>query len=215
MAGEAPLQKLLTTMLHSNRAATNHMVETIHSLVSCVNARDPYTYQHSVNVGFYAWVIANQLQLDEEECANVYIGALLHDIGIIGTPDSILRKNGSLTPEELAIMKKHPEIGYAIVKRIAPLQQRGIAKTVLYHRERPDGKGYPHGLFAAEIPLGAKIVSVAEAFNAMTSARLYRPVLDYGKAVDQLLDGKGSQFDPTVVDVFLEAMASRREKARL
>jgi putative nucleotidyltransferase with HDIG domain len=209
MAGEAQLQKLLTTMLHRSSATTNLMVETIHSLLNSVNARDSYTYQHSINVGFYAWKIANQFQLDEEECVNIYIGGLLHDIGKIGTPDSILLKDRKLTKEEFDMMKKHTETGYAIVQVITPFHERGIDKMVLYHHERMDGKGYPEGLYSSDIPLGAKIVSVADAFDAMTTVRHYRPSLDHGKAVDQLLRGKGTQFDPIVLDMFLEAMSSQ------
>ncbi|GED34481.1 HD-GYP domain-containing protein [Brevibacillus centrosporus] len=202
------MRKLLTTMLHRSSSSTNLMVETIHSLVSSVNARDSYTYQHSINVGYYAWKIAKQFRLDEEECISIYIGGLLHDIGKIGTPDAILMKDGKLTKEEFDIMKKHTETGYSIVHVISPLHQRGIDKTVLYHHERMDGKGYPEGLFSADIPLGAKIVSVADAYDAMTTTRHYRPSLDYGKAVEQLLQGKGTQFDPIAVDLFLEAMSS-------
>ncbi|MGG0937076.1 HD-GYP domain-containing protein [Brevibacillus centrosporus] len=202
------MRKLLTTMLHCSSASTNLMVETIHSLVSSVNARDSYTYQHSINVGYYAWKIAKQFRLDEEECVNVYIGGILHDIGKIGTPDAIIMKDGKLSKEEFDIMKKHTETGFSIVQVISPLHKRGIDKTVLYHHERMDGKGYPEGLFSADIPLGAKIVSVADAYDAMTTARHYRPSLDYGKAVEQLLQGKGTQFDPIVVDLFLEAMSS-------
>ncbi|WP_242771891.1 HD-GYP domain-containing protein [Brevibacillus parabrevis] len=203
------MQKLLKTMLYCHQATTNLMIDTIHSLITSVNARDPYTYQHSLNVGFYAWKIANQFQLGEEECANMYIAGLLHDIGKIGTPDSILRKYGELTKEEWELIKKHPETGCAIVQMIGPLQNRGIDQTILYHHERMDGQGYPHGLSSAEIPLGAKIVSVAEAFDAMTTVRLYRPALPYGEAVEQLIDGKGTQFDPIVVDAFLKSMADR------
>lgn len=212
MAREAPLQRLLTTMLHRSSIPTNLLVETIHSLVICVKTRDSYTFQHSINVGFYAWKIASHIQLDTEECANLFIGGLLHDIGKIGIPDSILMKAGKLTTEEFDIMKKHPEMGHAIIHGSTPFQERGIDKTVLYHHERIDGKGYPEGRSSSEIPLGAKIVSVADAFDAMTSVRPYRPALDYEKAVDQLVQGKGTQFDPLVVDLFLDTISSQIRK---
>lgn len=209
MAGEAPLQKLITIMLEHSSLTRDHMVETIHSLLLCLEARDSYTYQHSINVGFYAWTIASHLKLDPESCVNLFISGLLHDIGKIGIPDWILGKDGTLTKEEFDIMKNHPRTGYAIVQGITAFRERGIDKTILYHHERLDGKGYPEGLDSTEIPLGAKIVSVADAYDAMTSNRPYRAALHDEQAVDQLRKGKGTQFDPTVVDLFLKVISGK------
>jgi len=172
-----------------------------------VHARDEYTYQHSMNVGYYAWKIAKHLGLEDERSSNIFVGGLLHDIGKIGTPDYILLKNSNLTPEEYFIMKQHALIGYEIVRLVTPLRKRGIDQIVLYHHERMDGQGYPEGLYAKDIPLEALIVSVADSYDAMTTARKYRPALTHNQAVEQLLLGKGTQYDAAIVDVFLEAMS--------
>lgn len=180
--------------------------ETVQSLLESVRARDPYTFHHSINVGIYAYRIAKQLLSNDDDCLDIYLGAILHDVGKIGIPDSILLKDGKLTNEEFTVMKTHPQIGFDITQAITHFKDRGVDKIVLYHHERPDGKGYPFGIISSEIPLGAKIVAVADTYDAMTTKRLYRPSLCHAEALEELLSGKGAQFDPMIVDAFMVSL---------
>jgi putative nucleotidyltransferase with HDIG domain len=179
---------------------------TIAALAKAVYARDPYTASHSENVKRYASAVARKLQLDEEEIYYIEIGALLHDIGKIGVPEHVLKKVGKLTDAEFEAIKKHPEHGFNIINEIAELKCHGIDEIVLYHHERVDGKGYPCGLKGDELPLNVKIVSVCDAFDAMTTSRSYRPALDPEAAIAQLRNHSGTQFDERIVSVFIECI---------
>ncbi|WP_103109461.1 HD-GYP domain-containing protein [Brevibacillus reuszeri] len=204
--------KLLATLQRNGFLPTHQTIETIQSFLLAIQARDAYTYRHSLNVGYYSWMIAKHMGLDESHSTAIYIGGLLHDIGKLGIPDSILLKEGVLTADEYSIMKKHPSIGHDIVKEITPFSQIGIHNIVLYHHERVDGKGYPRGFCLEQVPQEALIVAVADSFDAMTTTRTYRPALSHGQAVEQLLMGKGTQYAPHIVDIFLEGVSSYRMK---
>jgi len=182
------------------------LTNTISALVKSVYARDPYTASHSENVKRYASAVARKLNLNEEEIFYIEIGALLHDIGKIGVPEHILKKPGKLTDSEFDAIKKHPEFGYQIVNEISELKDHGVINIVLFHHERIDGKGYPYGLTGDQIPLHVKIVSVCDAFDAMTTSRSYRPALDPDTAIEQLKMHAGTQFDEQIVSALIECI---------
>jgi putative nucleotidyltransferase with HDIG domain len=174
---------------------------TLEALLAALDTRDTETEGHSERVAAYTMLIAQQLNLPEEELQPIEHGALLHDIGKIGVPDHILYKPGPLTPEEWEIMKQHPVIGYKMCMKIGML--RPAAPIVLHHHERWDGRGYPYGLNGAEIPLGARIFAIADTLDAMTSDRPYRKALSFAQAREEIERCAGSQFDPELVQVFL------------
>jgi HD-GYP domain-containing protein (c-di-GMP phosphodiesterase class II) len=134
---------------------------------------------------------------------------ILHDIGKIAVPEAVLNKEGSLTAEEWSEIRRHPEVGYRILSSVNDLAE--IAEYVLAHHERWDGQGYPKGLRQKEIPLQARIMAVADAYDAMVSERTYRKTLSRAEAVDELLRNAGTQFDPEVIRIFIEAVISRVE----
>ncbi|AJY74820.1 HD-GYP domain-containing protein [Paenibacillus beijingensis] len=182
------------------------LMNTILSLGKTIDARDPYTAFHSHNVAEYARSIAKEMGLSHKEQDAIFLGGLIHDIGKIGTPDAILQKESRLTEGEYAIMKKHPEEGYQIVKNMKRLRELGITDMVRYHHERPDGNGYPAGLKGAGIPLGARILGVADAFDAMTTNRSYRQKLTVETAAEELRRNSGTQFDPAAASAFLAVL---------
>ena len=176
---------------------------TIRALAAALDARDPYTAGHSERVSQMSVVIARQLHLPEHEVAIIRLGALLHDIGKIGLADDILQKLTPLTPEEFEQIKRHPALGARILRQVSFLEPH--LPIVELHHERPDGHGYPFGLRGNEIPLAARIVHVADAYDAMTSARAYRPARPPAAAVAELRLYSGTQFDPDCVTAFVEA----------
>jgi HD-GYP domain-containing protein (c-di-GMP phosphodiesterase class II) len=165
-----------------------------------IEAKDPYTKGHCNRVEIYSQIIAMELNMTEEERYELQIACLLHDIGKIGVSERILSKPSRLTDEEMDQMKLHPVIGGEIVK---DLYGFNIAPIIKHHHERYDGKGYPEGLLGDNIPLGARIIAVADTFDAMTSDRPYRKSLDREIAINELIVFKGKQFDPKMVDAFL------------
>jgi len=182
---------------------------TIEALARAVDERDPYTSKHSQRVAEYAEKIAERMHLPPNEIEAIVSAARIHDLGKIAVAERILFKRGTLEDDEWAMMRKHPVIGADIVSRL-PLY-KAAKDIILYHHERYDGKGYPQGLRGEEIPLGARILGVADAFEAMTSERLYRPALSYEAAMAELKAGKGTQFDPAVVDALLAVLEEERE----
>lgn len=176
------------------------------ALANALDSRDPYTRHHSENVSKYAVEIAQEMELSAELCDIIRIGGLLHDIGKIGIPEHILTKKGKLTEEEYNIIKTHPNIGYKIIKHITNFSENGVLDIVLYHHERYDGSGYPNGLKGKEIPLLARIVAVADTFDAMVSQRVYREKLDLNSTLGEIVQNKGTQFDPEIVDIFLRVV---------
>ena len=176
---------------------------TVLSLAEALDQRDTGTARHSQTVGRLCEMMATQLNLDEDRIQRLRLAGILHDIGKIGVPDSILCKPGPLTTEEFAQMKRHPELGARI---LSSRELDDVRDWILAHHERPDGTGYPKGLAAGEIPLEAAIVAVADAYEAMTSDRVYRLSIGTEAARQELLDGAGSQFDPEVVEALLRAL---------
>ena len=167
----------------------------------CVESKDAYTKGHSQRVALYTKMLAQRLGESKETVKKFYNVALLHDIGKIGMPEAILTKPGKLMPEEYEIVKRHPVSGYEILKNVKI--QEDIAAGAHYHHERWDGKGYPDGLKEAEIPWVARIISVADTFDAMSSTRPYREKLPLNFIAEEIENCSGSQFDPKVVKAFL------------
>lgn len=179
-------------------------LEVIRSLRLVVDARDIYTRGHSDRVSHYAERIAREMGLDENMSERVRLAGLFHDVGKVAIPDSVLLKPGRLNNAEYELVMLHPEQGYEILSAISAFGD--IAQIVLEHHERYDGSGYPRGLTGAQTRQEARIISVADAFDAMTSHRLYRDNLTFENAVEQLVQGKGSQFDPDAVEAFLRVL---------
>ena len=198
------------TMMHSVKAAEAETLSaylgTIRALALALDARDPYTAGHSERVSALSLAIGRCLSLEEAQLEVLRLGALLHDIGKIGISDHVLMKPGPLTPEEYEIIKQHPGVGARILRSV-PFLEPHIPIVELHH-ERPDGKGYPHGLRAGEIPLVASIVHVADAFDAMTSARAYRPARANAEGLRELWRCAGAQFDAEVVQALAKALPS-------
>jgi putative nucleotidyltransferase with HDIG domain len=183
-------------------------IGTLSALVTTMEARDPYLREHSERVRARALGIAKQLRLSDADLDVLQTGARLHDLGKIGIADGILHKPDALTDEEMDTMRSHPGIGDRIVKSLGKLQ--AVKPIIRHHHERWDGQGYPDGLHAEDIPLLTQIVTVADAFDAMTSTRPYRDELPREKALAILDECAGSQFSPVVVDAFHDVESERR-----
>jgi HD-GYP domain-containing protein (c-di-GMP phosphodiesterase class II) len=166
-----------------------------------LDLRDLNTGVHSTRLAEWALCVARELDLEEDILGDIEIAALLHDIGKIGISDAILNKPARLTDEEYGLMKKHPEYGWAVLRAIPGMERASL--LVLHHHEHYDGNGYPAGLNGEDIPIGSRIVSVIDAFDAMVSCRPYRDGLPIPEAVNRLQVGSGRQFDPQVVRCFL------------
>ncbi|HEX9758326.1 MAG TPA: HD domain-containing phosphohydrolase [Nitrospiria bacterium] len=178
--------------------------EAIRALADALETKDAYTRGHSDRTVDFAADIAKQFGLSPEETEHIKYAAILHDIGKIGIPESILNKPGPLTEEEFEVMKKHPELGSNIVKQIKFLAP--VAPLIFHHQERFDGKGYPIGLSGDAIPMGSRIIAVLDAFDAMTSDRVYRKAPGKVRAIAELKQFSGTQFDPQVVAAFLNLL---------
>lgn len=176
--------------------------QVISSLAKAIDAKDQYTKGHSLRVAEYSVLIAKRMGLDEQMCEIIYQSGLLHDIGKIGISDAVLRKPGELNIHEVETIRNHPLMGYQILSGISELPL--VALGAKYHHERFDGKGYPEGLSGTDIPLIARIICVADSFDAMTSNRSYRIPLSPMDARKEILRCAGSQFDPAIADVAAE-----------
>src|SRR6267142_398290 len=183
----------------------------IRALAAALDARDPYTAGHSERVGTLSVMMGRMMNLEAGALEVLRLGALLHDIGKIGVADEILRKDGPLTPEEFEQIKRHPALGARILRQV-PFRAPHLPIVELHH-ERPDGRGYPFGLRGEDIPLDARIVHVADAFDAMTSARAYRAARPAAVAFAELERFSGMQFDPTCVEALLAAMPANHDIA--
>jgi energy-coupling factor transport system substrate-specific component len=179
--------------------------ETIQAIAATVDAKDENTCQHSFRVAEYSALIAERIGWSKERCENLREIALLHDIGKIGIPDSVLNKPAKLTDEEYTVMKSHVLIGSQILKDFTLVDH--VIEGALYHHERYDGKGYIHGLKGEEIPINARIIGIADAFDAMTSNRVYRQHMDMDYVINELEKGSGTQFDPDFTKILLELIA--------
>jgi putative nucleotidyltransferase with HDIG domain len=177
------------------------LLEFVEALAQALDARDPYTAGHSIRVAEYSFQIAQQIGLNRDMAELVYVGAHLHDIGKIGMPDAVLQKPGKLTAVEFAIVQQHPVIGRRILSHVAGLEK--YLNVVELHHENVDGSGYPHGLQGEEIPLDARIVRVADAFDAMTSSRAYRARRSVETALEEIRICAGRQFDEACAEAIL------------
>lgn len=177
--------------------------ETAEALAEAIEKRDPYTGGHTKRVLTYSMAAAGYMGLSREEMEQLKLSAILHDIGKIGVEDRVLRKQASLNDEEFGLMKTHPRMGAEIMQHVEKLKY--VIPGMKYHHERFDGKGYPEGLKDVEIPLIARIISVADTFDAMTSDRPYRKGLSDEAAISELMKFSAIQFDPDVVKAFIEA----------
>ena len=174
------------------------------TLVSVVDLRDSYTGGHSSRVAGYSRAIGLHLGLPDSELDNVVMAALMHDIGKVGVPDHVLLKPGRLTEDEMAQIRKHPELGWMALKNIDEF--KSVSMIVLHHHERMDGQGYPGHLRGDAIPLGSRIVAVADSYDALTTDRPYRPARSRQQAIDEMLSCVESQFDPRVLAAFLDSL---------
>jgi hypothetical protein len=186
---------------HRERAA--HQA-TIRALVQAVDIKDGYTRGHSERVGQASVMIARELGMDDDRVETLRFAGILHDVGKLGVPTRLLRKDGPLTPEERRIIELHPEYGHEMVRGISFLGEARAA--ILHHHERLDGSGYPYGLVGGQIPECARVVAVADAFDAMTSTRSYRRARPVAAAVAELERCAGAQFDPRMVDALVRAL---------
>lgn len=177
-------------------------LQSIQAIADIIDAKDSYTKGHSMRVANYSAWIARRMGWADEAIVPLHQAAMLHDVGKIGVPDRILMKDGLLTAEEMAKMREHTVIGYKILKDISGLKK--VAMGARYHHERYDGSGYPDRLGGREIPEIARIIGLADAFDAMTSDRCYRKSLPDEKIKSEILEGSGKQFDPEVVDAFMD-----------
>ncbi len=171
--------------------------DVIECLTTALDAKDPYTSGHSNRVANMTFDIAKYMGLKGSKLETIHLAAHLHDIGKIGISENVLNKVGKLLPEEWAEVKKHPEIGYNILSKSQYMKE--VSKIVLHHHERWDGKGYPYGLKSTEIPLGSRIIAVADSIDAMTYDRPYRPAMSWKECKNEIILNRGIQFDPAVV----------------
>ncbi|WP_024865353.1 HD-GYP domain-containing protein [Butyrivibrio sp. FCS014] len=178
------------------------ILQSMNTFISFIDAKDPYTRGHSRRVAMYAAEIAKRMRLSEDEVQNIYYAGLLHDAGKISIPDAVLNKPGKLTDEERKQIQEHTVAGGKMLKQLSSL--RGIRETALYHHERYDGKGYPEGLKGESIPLYARIVGVADSYDAMSSNRVYRRHLSKDEIIEEIQKGSSTQFDPNVVPYMVD-----------
>ena len=196
---------LLVTHAHNHslfRAQEQLLLNTIRTLVNAIDARDPYTRGHSERVAVFSRMLGEKLGLTERECEEIYVAGLLHDIGKIGVPDRVLSKPGKLTDDEFAMIKQHPAIGCQILCGIEEFSY--VLPAVRHHHEAWDGSGYPDGLAGEEIPKVARILAVADSYDAMTSNRPYRDGMPIEKAEQILRSNAGIQWDAEVVDAYFD-----------
>jgi len=204
---------LLEKLAESNRRLRGDLQRVVRALTGAVEAKDLYTEGHLHRVSAFAYEVGRRLGLGERDLELLQIASALHDIGKIGIPEHILNKPGHLDPEERTVIERHPEIGSRILENVDGLES--AAPPGRHHQERFDGRvdgefpGYPEGLCGEEIPLGARIIAVVDAFDAMTTDRAYRRALPIKAAVAELRQERGRQFDPAVVDVFIRLLAER------
>jgi putative nucleotidyltransferase with HDIG domain len=188
-------------------------IEMIAALAASIDARDPYTAGHSMQVMRYAVRLGEVIGLDAARIEALRYGGLLHDIGKIGVPDAILLKPASLSPEEMEIMRAHAVIGVEIVRGVKAL--RPVLPVIRHHHERIDGTGYPDGLSGDRIPLEARIMAIADAYDTMTSERAYRRAMTQDEAIAELRRCRGVQWDADLVDRFVELLKSEAQALRL
>lgn len=197
------LQRDLEGMVEEKtRENENLFMHVVESLADAIDAKDNYTNGHSGRVAIYSKEIAKRYSYDEKKQEKIFMMGLLHDVGKIGVPDELINKPGKLTDEEFSRIQKHPAIGSKILSNIKEMPE--LAAGAKWHHERYDGKGYPEGLSGEDIPEEARIIAVADAYDAMASNRSYRGALPQEVVRSEIEKGKGNQFDPTFADIMLE-----------
>ena len=196
-------------LAEKEKKLSNLTMQMMSALTKAVDAKDRYTSGHSSRVAYYSRLLSKRLGMSKEEQDNIYTMGLLHDLGKIGVPRSIINKPGRLTDEEFAVMKSHPQRGYDILSRVTVMP--GISKGARWHHERPDGKGYPDNLKGDDIPFEAKIIAVADSYDAMTSYRSYRDVMPQEAVREQIVNGRGTQFDEKVADAMISLIDEDRD----
>lgn len=179
---------------------------TINAITEALDAKDSFTYGRSKRVTYYSLEIGKALGLSNNELSELELAGLLHDIGMIGVPEKVLNKPENLSDEEYEEIKKHVSYGVKILNEIKQLES--VVKVVELHHEKFNGEGYPYGFSGETIPIGARIISIADAFDSMTSDRPYRKGLSYETAVEELKKLSGSQFDPKIVDAFCQIVGN-------
>ncbi len=202
------LSGLNAVLEHTTVRLEQAHMSIVGALVGALEAKDRYTEGHSAATMLHAVALAQKLNLSEEDTATVQLAALFHDIGKIGIPEQILRKAGPLDDHEWAEMKNHTRIGAALLEHVPSLER--VRPIVLAHHERHDGTGYPLGLKGEQIPMAAQVIAVADSFHAMTSSRPYRRAMSRNEAIAELLRSSGSQFNPIVVEAFVEMLGEER-----
>jgi len=185
--------------LYAEQRAT--FLGTVKAITAAIDAKDRYTRGHSERVAMLSRRLAEAAGMPEQEAQEIYISGLVHDVGKIGVPEAVLCKPGRLTSHEFEIIKRHPQIGKTILEGIPSL--KGVLPGVLHHHERYDGRGYPHGLAGEDIPLMARIMGIADTFDAMSSTRSYRPAMPRERVLAEIERCAGSQFDPDLARVFV------------
>ncbi|SCZ76895.1 HD domain-containing phosphohydrolase [Pseudobutyrivibrio xylanivorans] len=204
------LQRDLESMVYEKtRENENLFIHVVESLADAIDAKDNYTNGHSGRVAIYSKEIAKKYGYDEKRQEKIFMMGLLHDVGKIGVPDEVINKPGRLVDEEFARIKKHPSIGGKILGNIQEMPE--LAAGAKWHHERYDGKGYPQGLSGDDIPEEARIIAVADAYDAMTSNRSYRGALPQEVVRSEIEKGKGSQFDPKFADIMLKMIDEDKE----
>ncbi len=205
-------QNELTLVADAFNEMTEHLKELyigmLRAMAKTLESRDKFAGGHDQRVSEYAASVAQAIGLAAEEVENIRLAAQVQNLGHIAVPDSILHSTGKLTEQEYKKLKEHPMVAAEILNQIQAL--KGTVKLVLHHHERFDGAGYPAGLKGKDIPLGARILSVADAFDAMTSAQKHRAAMPRSQAIEELKKGAGTQFDPEIVDVFIEHVALKK-----
>ena len=184
-------------------AVTEIIHQLAESLGKAIDAKDTYTLAHSEEVAISSQALALAMGLGHQAADIIHVAGHLHDLGKIGVPDDILAKTSALTPKEWLAIRKHPDMGADILAPIACLRDCGIVDMVRAHHERFDGNGYPQGLKGGHIPLGARIISVADSLSAMLQSRPYRQAKTFDEACREIIKGTSSQFDPDVVKAFM------------
>ncbi len=201
---ESEVSRQIEATVEKQKKLESFVEQTMLTLAHTIDAKDRYTSGHSARVALYSREISKRAGRSEEEQRVIYFMGLLHDIGKIGVPDEILNKPGKLTNEEYAAIKKHPAVGYKILNNMESIHELSVGAR--WHHERYDGKGYPDGLSGKDIPDAARIIGVADAYDAMSSSRSYRNYLPQDVIRGELVKGRGTQFDPGYVDIMLAMM---------